>query len=643
MNLKEMTSEALICLDVNYKTKEDIIDALIEKMYSNGNISSKEEYKKAVYEREALSPTGFEQGIAIPHGKSNAVKKACFAFARLTNPVNDWESLQPDNKVSLVFLLAIPSGNGNEHLKLLSTLSQNIMEDSFIKNVKTAKTAKELIANLDVKESNIKKVTSGDTVLAITACAAGIAHTYMAAKALEQAGQEMGVNVYVEKQGANGIEDEHTSQQIKNAKAVIFACDITPKNTARYNGLNYVSVKVAEPIKDPKAIINKALNNPDGIYETESEAQSQSKGNGVVSQCVQAVMTGISYMIPMIVAAGLMMGIAKLVAVGMGNINDFSTFLDSGNPFLEFLYRLDQFGGLIFKFIYPVFAAYTAYAIADRPGIVPGFVGGVFAAGLHYTFWGIEGGIPSGFLGALFLGIVAGYIAKFLNTKIKLHKNLNAVKPMLLVPGITVFLILVLNLYIVDPIFGGLNNGLANWIGSFDTTSTLLLTSIIAACTAFDLGGPVNKAAGAIAMGLAADLVFPLTGRVLSIVIPPIGIGIATVIDKYVVGRRVFDDNERVLGTSSIILGLIAVSEGAIPFMLKNPLITIPINILGAIIGSSVAVVLGAVQWNPLPAIWGWPLVENLPAYLVGLVCGVLFIALANILVRNFIIKKNKK
>ena len=171
----------------------------------------------------------------------------------------------------------------------------------------------------------------------------------------------------------------------------------------------------------------------------------------------------------------------------------------------------------------------------------------------------------------------------------------------------------------------------------------MVLTSVIAACTAFDLGGPVNKAAGAIAMGLAADAIFPLTGRVLSIIIPPIGLGLATVLDKYIVKRRVFDENLRVVGNTSILLGLIAVSEGAIPFMLKNPLITIPVNIIGAILGSCTAVALGAVQWNPLPAIWGWPLVENLWAYIVGLLVGTLFIALANIFIRFNMLKKQEK
>jgi fructose PTS system EIIBC or EIIC component len=200
-----------------------------------------------------------------------------------------------------------------------------------------------------------------------------------------------------------------------------------------------------------------------------------------------------------------------------------------------------------------------------------------------------------------------------------------------------------LNFYIVDPVFGGLNALLSEWITAAQGAGNVVLASIIAAATAFDLGGPINKAAGAIAIGLAADQIYPLTARVLAIVIPPIGLGLATVIDKYVVGRRVFDANLRVAGNTSLLLGFIAISEGAIPFMLRNPLITIPINIIGAILGSVTAVVLGAVQWYPLPAVWGWPLVENIWAYLIGLVVGAGFIAFANIFIRFAILKKNEK
>ncbi|EGT3616727.1 PTS fructose transporter subunit IIABC [Clostridium perfringens] len=649
MNLRDMTNENLILLDLNETNKEDIIKALINKLYENGNISSKEKFFEVVMDRENHSPTGLERGIAIPHGKDECVKKGAFAVARLKNKIKTWESVTEDNEVDTVFLLAIPAAEaGSTHLKLLAELSTRLMDSSFTEGLNKSKTKKEFLNVLGEKKEKVEDNREySKTILAITACAAGIAHTYMSAEALEKAGKEMGVRVLVEKQGANGIEDRHTKENIKKADGIIFACDIAPKEEERFVGLNYVKVRVAEPLKNSKELINRVLTNPDGKVSGENNnndvSLSNKKKSGMLSQMMEAVMTGISYMIPVIVAAGLMMGIAKLAAMGLGVINNMADLGSSGNPLYVFLFNLDRFGGMIFKFIYPIFSAYVAFSIADRPGLVPGFIGGAFAGGLHFTFWGVQGGVPSGFLGALILGLVAGYVTKFLNNHIKLNRHLNAIKPMLLLPGISVLLIFVLNFYFIDPVFGGLNAWLSNAIASFSGAGTYMLVSIIAACTAFDLGGPVNKAAGAIAIGLAADGIFPLTGRVLSIVIPPIGLGLATVLDKYIVKRRVFDDNLRVVGGTSIILGLIAVSEGAIPFMLKNPLITIPINVLGAIVGSCTAVALGAVQWNPLPAIWGWPLVENLGGYIIGLLAGALFIALANIFIRFYLIKRDEK
>ncbi|WP_148551537.1 fructose-specific PTS transporter subunit EIIC [Paraclostridium bifermentans] len=648
MNLANMTGNNLIMLDLNVCTKEEAIKLLIDKLYSEGVVSSKKEFFNTVMERELHSPTGLEKGLAIPHGKCESVNKAAFAVARLNNKISNWESIDENNEVDLIFLLAIPKAEeGSTHLKLLSELSVSLMNEEFYNSLRTAKDSKEFLMNLnsEKKESKEAQIYT-KTVLAITACAAGIAHTYMSAEALEKAGKKMGIKVITEKQGANGIEDRHTKAQIEEADGVIFASDVAVKNMERYQGKQFVKVRVAEPLKNAEKLLTKVLENPDGKVEVSNEevAVSSDSGakQGILKEMVEAVMTGISYMIPVIVAAGLMMGIAKLAAMGLGQIDNMDTLTQSGNQLYVLLGYLDKFGGMIFKFIYPIFAAYVAYSIADRPGLVPGFMGGAFAGGLHFTFWGVEGGVPSGFLGALILGLVSGYVTKFLNEKIKLNKNLQAMKPMFLLPGISVLVVFLLNFYLVDPIFGGLNGWLSNVIASFGTGSTIALTAIIAGCTAFDLGGPINKAAGAIAIGLAADSIFPLTGRVLAIVIPPIGLGLATVLDKYIVKRRVFDENLRVVGNTSILLGLIAISEGAIPFMLKNPLITIPINVIGAIIGSTTAVMLGAVQWNPLPAIWGWPLVENLWAYILGLVVGCMFIALSNIFIRFYLIKKEE-
>ncbi len=651
MELRKMTDEQLIMFDVDSTSKHEILEKLAGPLHEKDILTSKEDFLKAVLEREQISPTGLEAGLAIPHGKSPSVKKAAFAVARLKNGIDTWESIDPNNKVQLVFLLAIPDAEaGSTHLSVLSELSTRLMDKAYIDNLMNAATPAEFLAALDRRETAVEEPQEyTKTVLAITACAAGIAHTYMSAEALEKAGREMGIRVITEKQGANGIEDAHKGAILKEADAVVFATDIAPKNKERFAGKPYVQTRVAEPLKNAKDILNRALTNPDGTVagDENEEDMTATSGNkqGLLAEMTQAVMTGISYMIPVLVAAGLMMGIAKLAAMPFGLVDQIHDikYATHSNELFVILHHLDKFGGMIFKFMYPIFGAFVAYSIADRVGLVSGFIGGVFAAGLHYTFWGIEGGIPSGFLGALSLGLTAGYVSKFLNEKIKLNKNLIAMKPMLIIPAISVLTIFFLNFYIVDPVFGGLNALLSDWITAAQGAGNVVLASIIAAATAFDLGGPINKAAGAIAIGLAADQIYPLTARVLAIVIPPIGLGLATVIDKYVVGRRVFDANLRVAGNTSLLLGFIAISEGAIPFMLRNPLITIPINIIGAILGSVTAVLLGAVQWYPLPAVWGWPLVDNLWAYLIGLVVGAGFIAFANIFIRFAILKKNER
>lgn len=649
MALNEMTSKQLVFLDKDWKSRKEVLTALCHAMYEQGVVENEEDFVKAVWEREAISETGFDNGIAIPHGKSNVVKKPAFAIARVNEAIEEWPSMKADNQVKLIFLLAIPEANGSEHLRLLSTLSTLLMDASFINQLMEARDA-DAFLNLLQKEEQVKKPAKAESeklIIVLTSCSAGIAHTYMAAEALEQAGAKAGVLVKSEKQGANGIEDRVSAEDIKKAEAVIFATDLPPKGKGRFQGKRYVATNVSEPLKNADGLIERALHNPDGILSVDEEVSTSNDDTKkpFLKRMFQGVQTGISYMIPVIVAAGLMIGIGQLGASAFGiadKIGDAAYATDS-NQVIVILHYLSMYGNMIMKFMYPVFAAFMAYSIADRPGLVPGFIGGAFAAGLHYTFWGTGSGIPSGFFGALILGAVAGIVADYLNKHIHLHKNLQAMKPMLIVPGISVLLIFFLNFYLVDPVFGGLNKTLQDLIITNKDSGTILLCVIIAALTAFDLGGPVNKSAGAVAIGLAADHIFPLTPRVMSIVIPPIGIGLATILDKLIVKRRVFSENQRVTGSTSLILGFLAIGEGAIPFMLENPIITVSINVIGAIIGSLTGVLLGAVQWYPLPAVWGWPLVQNLPAYLIGLIVGILFIALANIFVRYWLMKRKEK
>ncbi|PLR38651.1 PTS fructose transporter subunit IIABC [Chimaeribacter californicus] len=648
MVLSSITRDSMILLDKPWQHRAEILAHLCRLLAEQGVVSDEKAFLEAVWQREQLSETGFEQGIAIPHGKSPVVTRPAFAAVRLAQPVADWPTMDGEDKVDLVFLLAVPGGDPDAHLRLLSSLSLLLMEETHVAALKAAATPAEFLAILDSNAPAGKPHLADarqPSLIVITSCPAGIAHTYMSAEALEKAGAARGIRVLSEKQGANGVEDEVTAEQIRQADGVIFAATLPPKGKARFNGKKYVSTSVSEPLKNADGLIDRVLHHPDGILAV-SAGDAPAVGSAKTSfpaRLYQGVSSGISYMIPVIVAAGLMIGIGQVGAslFGVVNISDATYATHPRHLFVVF-HTLTLYGNMIMKFMYPVFSAYMAYSIADRPGLVPGFIGGAFAGGLHYLFWSVGGGIPSGFLGALILGLVAGVVADYLNKHIRLHKNVQAMKPMLIVPGLTVLVIFFINLYFVDPVFGGINHFLQQTIIAHGNSGALMLAVIIASLTAFDLGGPVNKSAGAIAIGLAADHIYPLTSRVLGIVIPPIGIGLATLIDKYLVRQRVFDENQRVTGTTSLILGFLAIGEGAIPFMLKNPFITISINICGAVIGAVTAISLGSVQWYPLPAVWGWPLVENLPAYLFGLVAGVLFIAFTNVFVRYALIRAGK-
>lgn len=657
--MKNVLKTNNVYLDVDLTSKQDLFKFVAEKLQSANVLKDSAAFIAGLNEREAQSPTGFENGIAIPHVQSDSVTMPTITVVRTTSAISDYESIMAGNEVRLVFVIAVPKNAGSDHLKLLSSLSTKLMDKKLIDNLMDADETEvvRLLTEQEVeKEEIILEGESKGLILAITACATGIAHTYMSAEAIEKAGTKLGYEVKVEKQGASGIEDKITKEDIARANCVIFAHDVALKDLNRFEGMPYVDMKVAKPLHDPEGTVELALSSTK-LYEAKADDEQSTEATSLKSEMMQALMTGISYMIPVIVAGGLLMGIAKLTALGLGGddlVNNLGTYLPLGsvpdaNPFIIFLAYLDSIGGLIMKFMYPVFAMYLAYSIAGKNALLPGFLGGVFAQGLHTQIWGFDtmpsgimtpvvgdpvmASVPSGFIGALILGFIAGYTVKRLN-KLKFHKNLNSMKTMLVIPGLSVLVIVLSSMFVVEPVFGAFNMWLQKIITE-NSESQYIYAVSIAAATAFDLGGPVNKAAGAVAMGLAADGTIAMTARTLAIVIPPLGLGLATLIDSGF-KLNVFSDDEKAVGSTSFLLGFLAISEGAIPFMLKNPLIVIPINIIGAIIGSVTAIALGAQMWLPLPAIWGWPLVEgSVFAYIIGLVVGMTFIAVANIIVRK--------
>ncbi|MDU1114741.1 MAG: fructose-specific PTS transporter subunit EIIC [Clostridium butyricum] len=508
MDLKNLTNENLITIDLDLNKKEDVIKYLVKQLYDEGKLSSEKDFYNAVLDREALSPTGFEAGLAVPHGKSNAVKEAAFAVAKLKRPISEWESVDENNKVELVFLLAIPTSEaGSTHIELLAELMTRISNEEYKKSLENSKDKHEFYKRLDmtIKEDDINVDKFEKTIVAVTACPAGIAHTYMAAEALVKAGKEMGVRVLVEKQGANGIENRHTNENLKNADAAIFAVDVAVKEVERFGHLPVYKTKVAAPLRDGKAIIEKALKQAEdhkkGTFNQIEEIEEKvSFGN----EAKKAILTGISHIVPLIVAAG--------VAANMIN------------------------GGFL-------------------AGMAGGFIAG-------YTIKMLKRYIPS-------KGTLAGFISFWVY------------------PVFGTLIVGTLMFFVVGKPVTALNQGLISWLGSMAGTNAALFGAILGIMVSFDLGGPVNKAAYAFCIGAMAEgIIIPYAVFASVKMVSAFGVTFATLLFK-----KYFNEEEQEVGKSTWLLGLAGITEGAIPFMIADPLRVIPSLCIGsAITGSIVSV-----------------------------------------------------
>ena len=384
---------------------------------------------------------------------------------------------------------------------------------------------------------------------------------------------------------------------------------------------------------------------------------SSKNSNSKFNQFQKHLMTGISYMIPVLIMGGLLGALSQLIpymfmgidpAISIVDALNSGSYTDSSENLLKFAYILQTFGFKLFGFAIPIFAAFAAQSIGGKTALICGFIGGVVANNPIETLTHIDGAYepvapaPSGFFGGLLIAFLIGYFVKFLNKKIKVSHNWMAFKTTFLIPLISVLATMILMIYIITPIGASLNQSVERLLTSAGKSGGIVYAILLSLTTAFDLGGAVNKAAGFVATGLAVDRIMPLTARVIAIVTPSIGLGLSALLDKYIVKRRVYDKQLREAAKTSIFLAFMGISEGAIPFALENPAFTIPLYMVGALIGALVGVGFGAVQWFPESAIWAWPLVENIVPYVVGILVGSLFIAIVNVLYRNNQIKKGK-
>ncbi len=447
-------------------------------------------------------------------------------------------------------------------------------------------------------------------IVAITACPTGVAHTYMAAEKLEINAKKLGYDIHVEKQGALGIEDRIPEEKIKAADLVIFAVEVAVKEQERFDGKKVYKCPVALPIKENENIFNLAMN----------EAMMQEGTNGTKKQEIsseqkslkQHILTGVSYIIPIVIAASVIMGIARIGGMFLNVTDIWNADYASSGGMLSFFHTLDGLGGTALGLMLPILAGFIAYSIADKPGLASGFTGGMIASN-----------IGAGFFGALFAGLFAGYCTKFLVDNIKIKGAASSVGPVFLIPVGSVLATVLVTNYIIGVPFTAFNTLLESTLSNLSGTSAVMMAIILGAMVGFDLGGPVNKAAVVTAMGLIeSGLYLPNTAVQVAIIIPTLGYGIATMIK----GSK-FSESYRNAGSASFIMGIVGISEGAIPFTLANPQKLVFFNVLGCSVGAAIAVGLGAVNQIPISGIYGWILVENWPIYVLGVLVGSLVVA----------------
>ncbi|EER4567060.1 PTS 2-O-a-mannosyl-D-glycerate transporter subunit IIABC [Escherichia coli] len=568
MNLTTLTHRDALCLNARFTSREEAIHALTQRLAALGKISSTEQFLEEVYRRESLGPTALGEGLAVPHGKTAAVKEAAFAVATLSKPLQ-WEGVDGPEAVDLVVLLAIPPNEaGTTHMQLLTALTTRLADDEIRARIQSATTPDELLSALDDKGGTQPSASfsNAPTIVCVTACPAGIAHTYMAAEYLEKAGRKLGVNVYVEKQGANGIEGRLTADQLNSATACIFAAEVAIKESERFNGIPALSVPVAEPIRHAEALIQQALTLKRSD-ETRTVQQDTQPVKSVKTELKQALLSGISFAVPLIVAGGTVLAVAVLLSQIFG----LQDLFNEENSWLWMYRKLG--GGLLGILMVPVLAAYTAYSLADKPALAPGF-----AAGLAANM------IGSGFLGAVVGGLIAGYLMRWVKNHLRLSSKFNGFLTFYLYPVLGTLGAGSLMLFVVGEPVAWINNSLTAWLNGLSGSNALLLGAILGFMCSFDLGGPVNKAAYAFCLGAMANGVYGPYAIFASVKM----VSAFTVTASTMLAPRLFKEFEIETGKSTWLLGLAGITEGAIPMAIEDPLRVIGSFVLGSMVTGAI-------------------------------------------------------
>ena len=625
MKIRDLLAAESIQLSGTAAGKQEALDKMVDLMAKSGKINDVETYRKGVYAREEESTTGIGEGIAIPHCKSDAVDRPGLAAMVLPDGV-DFDSLDGE-KVDLIFLIAAPNTKENVHLDVLSKLSVLLMDENFTKNLRSAKTVEEFLSVIDAaeaekdaeeeKKEETKAAEAAEApadgtkfILAVTGCPTGIAHTYMAAEALEKKAKELGYRIKVETRGSGGAKNVLTKAEIAEADCIIVAAD-TQVPMDRFAGKPVIQCKVADGISKAEELLTKAAEGHVSIYQAggvKEEAEDEGK-DSAAHQIYKHLMNGVSHMLPFVVGGGILIAIAFLID-GFGvDLNSLSLEERSNFGMITPMAAMfKSIGGVAFGFMLPILAGFIAMSIADRPGLAVGFVGGAIAA---------NG--TSGFLGALVAGFLAGYIVLLLK-KIcnKLPDSLEGTKPVLIYPLLGIFIVGVLMTYVVEPPIGALNTMINSGLEGMNGASAVLLGALLGGMMSVDMGGPVNKAAyvfgtASIAAGNYNIMAAVMVGGM----VPPIAIALATIFFK-----KKFTEDQRKAGPTNFIMGLSFITEGAIPFAASDPLHVLPACAIGSAVAGALSMAFNCTLMAPHGGIFVFLTVGNPLLYLVSLVVG---------------------
>ncbi|WP_024552429.1 PTS 2-O-a-mannosyl-D-glycerate transporter subunit IIABC [Franconibacter helveticus 513] len=564
MDLTALTHPDSVFLHQRFSDRDQALRILAQSLMQQGKLQDVDLFLTDVLAREAQGPTALGEGLAVPHGKSSAVTSASFALATLAEPLA-WQGVDGDEQVNLIILLAIPPQEaGTTHMQLLTALTSRLVDDEVREQLLATTSAQQVFALLNAQppaqSAEPQPERHKPTIVCVTACPAGIAHTFMAAEYLEKAGRQLGVHVHVETQGANGIEGRLTAQQLRDAHACIFAAEVAVKEAERFAHLPCLSVPVAEPIRRAPELLRQALA-LEPLAAQQRPVASTPAARGVKAELKQALLSGISYAVPLIVAGGTVLAVAVLLVQIFG----LQHLFDLENSWLWMYRKLG--GGMLGALMVPVLAAYTACSLADKPALAPGF-----AAGLAANM------IGAGFLGGVAGGLIAGYLMRWVKRHLRLSSQFNGFLTFYLYPVIGTLAAGSLMLFAVGAPVAWLNNGLTQWLNGLSGSNALLLGAIIGFMCSFDLGGPVNKASYAFCLGAMANGVLGPYAIFASVKM----VSAFTVTASTLIAPQLFKQFEIETGKSTWLLGLAGITEGAIPMAIEDPLRVIGSFVLGS-------------------------------------------------------------